>query len=183
MTEKPKRKNDEMGAAKGLADWLMLARPFEYEVRWSPADCAKQLQKLEKFSRSFMTVMTQDVKVTQVHNATYDFEIAFQRYGRNLSYYTAKANGTITFDKGVEKTVVWGTIRLGRAVIWGWAAVLLELVITLLVPAEAHLYLFVLLVVPHSAFMLLQSYDTVKLSNLLRDTLAGEVKAKRKNDE
>jgi hypothetical protein len=185
MMDKPKRKNEEQGLWGALVDAVLLARPFEYEVDGTPAQWAKQLEKLEAFKRGFLQAATQDVTVTQVHTQTYDFQIDMQRYGRNLSYYTARAAGSITIDKGIEKTIVRGKVRMGRVIFFGLIAILLEIaVIVILLPEIFEVWwFFILYIGAHFAVLLFNFADYGKMNALIRDTFSPDSEPKKKKHD
>jgi hypothetical protein len=184
MMDKPKRKNEEQGLWGALVDAVLLARSFEYELDGTPAQWAKQLEKRKAFQRGFLKVLSQDVVVTQVHDQTYDFQIEMRGYGRNVRYSTARAGGSIMVDKGIEKTIVRGKIRLGGVILVGLAAILLEIVVILtLLPEVFELFCFLMLFIgAQVAFLLLQITDYGKLYYLIRETFAPDEK-KKKHDE
>lgn len=188
MTEKPKRKNDEPGFWDKLLDVVLLAKAFEWVVDCSLHECMECLRDLSEYRTGFASIMRQDVKVTQVNNASAcDFVITRVRNERR-SFTSAKATGVIVLDKGTEKTIIRGKIRIGKDIIRLPVLLLaIEFIVYLLLPfpnnAKALLLDAFLAVFSFGVlfYMTTGIVDRNRLYNLIPDSFPIENKSKKKN--
>src|ERR1041385_3954214 len=109
MMDKPKRKNDEQSVWSKLADIILLAKPFEYEVDWSPEECAQRLSKMSTPKDRFLGKRGFEPKINVVDDQIYGFEISIkplENAGQPYLFASANSIGVILKDEGIQKTIV-----------------------------------------------------------------------------
>lgn len=186
MMDTPKRENDEASFWDRLLDVVLLAKAFEWDVDDSPEACAEELSKLAKPRAGVLDRMSQDVRVGETHDPYTDFEVAVKRYGRG-SYKSARAIGRIIRDKGRQKTVVRGKVRLGIQLLAlpVFSVVMLFWTYVFITRATSNYDWAIAIIFAALAITPLFSFrtgmtDRTKLYDLLQDTLSMESESQKK---
>lgn len=96
-----------------LWDRVLLAQYFELEVDLPPEQASQYLLTLSQPQQGFFNPSKRSVSVEQVDTATYKFQIHTVRYGRGMSYDSAKIVGTVASDGSTGKTIVSGKTTVG----------------------------------------------------------------------
>jgi hypothetical protein len=194
--------SDEPGLGGRLLGILLLTRPFEWKVGWSPQKCSERLSELSSPKGGFFEGTAHNVDINEVYDQIYEFEITMIRRNKEdrFSLITggAYARGVIYMDQALEKTILQGEVRLGDTV-YGIPLVLLAvlgLFLTLLFMAalaapsivqSSTLGCFVVVLPPVMIllFMNIQQglFDRSQLYDLLSETFPVENKIKKRKPD
>lgn len=110
--DEPKRKRGERSRWDRFLDVILLAKPFVWEVDWSPEECIECLPNLHK-SQIDSLQEAYTVKTTERNDHVQDFIIRMYRNDKRTGKYNgATANGVILADEGTGKTIIQGKIRI-----------------------------------------------------------------------